>query len=951
MMAGMVTSGQDRITPLLERERELETLADAIASAGKGKGSLVLVEGPAGIGKTRLLAEVAEIADRDGFLVRLARGGEMERDMPFGVVRQLFEPLLQRASEEDRAEWLSGSARQALAALGAPDTGELQPATDPYAAINALYWLTSNLGTDRPLLLVVDDAHWGDGPSLRFATFLARRLADVPVVLLVGIRTGEAAEPTEVQSLRLEGISLQPRALSDASVHELITQRVGREPAREFSDACATATAGNPFLVMEILRELGGKADSLDRVAGEAIAKLAPENVARTVLFRLGRFGDDAIALARAIAVLGRAPQLRHAAELAGMDEDSARVLADQLRDAEVLAPGIPIEFVHPLVRQAIYHELPEGKRSAEHRRAAEILASTKAPPDEIVAHLLLCEPNGNPWIVARLDDAAESAIEGGAYDAAVTYLDRAMQEPAQDELSLLQKLGTALMQTDWFRSRQVFEELVHRATDLDMRITALRWLATSQMATGDLAGGAGSLDEVIAAIGDRDREVALGLEGELFFLTYASTGSNMRAAKRIEAVAAHLSGETSGERLARQALGMLRFVNCVPVEEVIDAILPAPDLPWRVGGADVGVAIAAPKVLAWCGRWDEARLLWQRWTASMEQEGRLLTISFGNSFLAEADRLAGRLHESEAQARTAWEIAQLQEGLSPFRWSAWMNLAATLIARGDVAGFEEVIGGLDLSAGPFEMPGNPWPLEIRALYHRERGDLDKAADDFLRLTDEMERFGRLNPSMPPHWRQEATEVLAALGRTGEAKRLITVAEQRAEVFGAPHAIGLTLRARAMIEPRSRAIALFLRSVEILEVSGPPHELARSLIALGAALRRGGERTDARAALGRALELAHRCGAGGLERRARDELAAAGARPRRAIQTGVGALTASELKAAKLAAGGLTNKEIAERLFVTLRTVETHLTHVYEKLAVGGRRDLAGALAVPTESL
>jgi DNA-binding CsgD family transcriptional regulator len=322
-----------------------------------------------------------------------------------------------------------------------------------------------------------------------------------------------------------------------------------------------------------------------------------------------------------------------------------------------------------------------------------------------------------------------------------------------------------------------------------------------------------------------------------------------------------------------------------------------------------------------------------------------LLLTSIGNSWLAEVDRLSGRLHESEAEATTAWDIASISEGFSTFGWSAWMNLAATLLARGNVEGLRQLIGDFDLSEGPGQVPLNPWPIEVRAHLRLAEGDLEAAAQDFSELGEGLEEvLGWLNPSYPA-WRQEAAEALAALGRTAEANHLLSVAEERAHIFGAPHAIASVLRAKATIEPRGRAIRTLRESIELYEESGPPHELGRSLMALGTVLRNAGDRSEARTILGRALEVAAGCGAEGLERKVRDELAAAGSRPRRAALTGVGALTASELKTAKLAAAGLTNSEIAERLFVTVRTVETHLTHAYDKLMIPGRRKLVEALA------
>lgn len=905
----------------------------------------MLVEGPAGIGKTRVLAEAVKSAAEAGFLVREARGGEMEREMPFGVARQLFEPLIERADSEERATWLSGSARHALVALGHVDPDGAQQEMDALTAINGLYWLVANLADARPVLLVMDDAHWSDSDSLRFVSFLARRVAELPICVILGARTGEADEPVELNALRLECPVTRPQPLSPPSVHELITARVGETPSQGFSSACATATAGNPFLIVEILRELGSVGATLDAATVESMTKLAPENVARSVLFRLGRFGDEAIALARSIAVLGRAPQLRHAAQLAEIDVDLAATLCDRLRDAEILAPGLPLDFVHPLVRQAIYQEQSDSHRSAIHRRAAEMLSAANAEPVEIAAHLLSCAPTGDQWVVEQLHAAAGEAMTDAGCASAVTYLERALQEPPDDPASILITQGVALVETDPFRAPLVLARAVDQATDPGQKVDVLRRLAWAHLTAGNLVEGANRCDEAIAIAGKDDRELVLALEAQAFFMRAAAVGIDDERSARIEEVAADLKGDTAGERVARHALGVQRFLTCAPVNEVIDLCSLFPEPPWEIEGAPSPVPFAAGKILAWSGRTAEGRAEFARWLDVRHRQGALAAMSAGYGFVSEIDRLSGEFGEAEAEARIAWDIAESMGQFSSFGWSAKMNLAASLLARGDLQGFEQFMGDFDLSLGPLEVPLNPWPIEIRAHLHLAKGDLALAVEDFVTLGSALEdRMGWLNP-VYPSWRQEAAEALAALGRTKEAEELLTVAEQRAATYGAPIGIASAMRARAFLQARKKAIETLDRAATIYEASGPPHELARTLTELGSALRRDGQRSAAREPLHRALELAARCGAGGLERRIRDELAAVGSRPRRVARSGVAALTASELKVATLAGDGFNNREIAERLFVTRRTVETHLTHVYEKLGIAGRGELQPALA------
>ena len=269
--------------------------------------------------------------------------------------------------------------------------------------------------------------------------------------------------------------------------------------------------------------------------------------------------------------------------------------------------------------------------------------------------------------------------------------------------------------------------------------------------------------------------------------------------------------------------------------------------------------------------------------------------------------------------------------------------ILATLLARGELDEAGDLAGDWDLSPLFGAVPLTPVLLEIRGSLRLAEGELEAGAEDLVRLGENLESHGFVNPAFTS-WRQEAVRALASLDRVAEAAGLIAEGEQRARAFGTPHVIGTMLRARSFTERPERAIATLRGSVALLERTGPPHELARSELELGAALRRSGQRSDSREPLRRALELANASGACEIAERAREELAAAGSRPRKVFRTGVSSLTACELRTAKLAAKGLTNVEIAQRLYVTRKTVEKHLGNTYTKLEIGSRKELPEAL-------
>lgn len=232
--------------------------------------------------------------------------------------------------------------------------------------------------------------------------------------------------------------------------------------------------------------------------------------------------------------------------------------------------------------------------------------------------------------------------------------------------------------------------------------------------------------------------------------------------------------------------------------------------------------------------------------------------------------------------------------------------------------------------------------IHARACLRVAAGDLHRGLEELLASGRRELEWGAPNPAITP-WRSSAALVLAQLGDLGEARRLTSEEVSLARAFGAPRCLGVALRAAGLVEDGHARIALLGEAVEVLEDSYGELELARSLIDLGAAVRMTGDRTQARGLLGRGQQMALHCGATALVERARSELLAAGARPRRNALSGIDSLTPSERRIAQMAAEGMINRDIAQSLFVTEKTVETHLGHAYTKLRVRSRTELPGA--------
>ena len=444
------TRAGPRVAALLEREGELSVLGGLLADARTGEGRLAVIEGSAGIGKTRLMEEARSAADGSGLGVLHARGGELERDFGFGVVRQLLEPRLAGVDLDERAELFAGAAGLAEPVIAPQSAGAAPPGDLSHAALHGLYWLLVNLAERAPLLIAVDDLQWVDGPSLRFLHYLVMRLEGVPVAIVATLRTGEASpEPELLDGLMLAADVVRPTALSRAAVASIVRARLGEDAPPELCDACYESSRGNPYLIGELLLELAGDGrpsagtDPPTGIDPAAVRRLGPRRIAKSVLLRVGRLGADARELARALAVLGEVDELSQAAALARLEPATAGELSDSLTELAVLSAGRPVRFAHPVVRTAIYEEIPASERSRMQRRAAELLSDD---PEQAAVHLLATQPESDRQTVVALRAAARAAQARGAPDSAVRYLRRALAEPPEPAArpELMGELGVA---------------------------------------------------------------------------------------------------------------------------------------------------------------------------------------------------------------------------------------------------------------------------------------------------------------------------------------------------------------------------------------------------------------------------------------------------------------------------------------------------------------------------
>jgi predicted ATPase len=278
----------------------------------------------------------------------------------------------------------------------------------------------------------VDDLQWSDPASLRFLAYLARRLADLPVLVLLAVRTGEEHDHEDVvaELIHEPGAQvLRPAPLSAQATAALVERRLGAPPAPLFASACHETTSGNPFLLCQLLQTLASDGVRPDASHADKAVAVGSRAVSSRVQLRLRRLPADVVGVARAVAVLGDGAALPAVAELAGVPEGRTAEALAVLARAEIVKDQQPVAFSHPLVRDAVYRALPAAERELCHERAASILRGASASDEQVAAHVLLAPPRGDDDVVTLLRTAARSAAERGASESAVTYLRRALLE------------------------------------------------------------------------------------------------------------------------------------------------------------------------------------------------------------------------------------------------------------------------------------------------------------------------------------------------------------------------------------------------------------------------------------------------------------------------------------------------------------------------------------------
>ena len=935
-----------RVLKLVEREPELAAI-EALLQSG---GGVLLFEGGAGIGKTSLVDAACLRAEELGYETLRSRGSELEVDFAFGIVRQLFERRLVGAEVAERETLLAGQA-DVVRSLLLGDRVDGLADDRSFAVLHGLYWLAVNLAGRRPLLLSVDDTHWADDASLRWLAYLAARLERLPLVLLVALRPGDKrARRSFLLSLRTGASAVvRPAVLSEDGVAAIVRTVIGDRASREQSAAVWRATGGNPFYVTELLRLARHREASLGDVNPAHLLADGRHGIALRLVSRVRALDPRALGFAQALAVLGDGCQLRHAATIAGVGMNEAVQLAAALVSIDVLAGDHPPAFLHPVIRDALEGALDSDERDVAHRSAAHLLYVDRAPEGQVAAHLMDVQPADDPWVTSRLRDAARAAMKSGAPLTASRLLERALSEPPPPagRMDLLREAAHAEASAGRETACVHLGEALRLSTDPCQRAKLALDVAHVHAALFRWVDAVGVIEQALSELGDGDADLAARLEGELVVCGL----HDARCAPRVAPVLERLSRDSPAgipveplavaRGMAMVLAGRPAEVAAAPLEDALSRAGPCAEN-WDTRAALLWSLVAAE-------RFNAVDAALGPMLAEVRRSGSTRGLIAVYSTLGLLKLRLGALPEADAAARVALRV--LQEGdFAPGLAFAAVVLADAAVEAGE---FEEGEAVLTLLPQEGWSPGVGTVLipAARGRLRLAQGRPAEALADFQRCAAmfspdvwglEMRDVGYL------HARAGAALALLRLGERERAREIADAELADVRAFGTPRALGIALRVAGLTQGAERGLELMRESVAALRTSPARLELAHSLAEFGAALRRGGQRALAREPLAEALDLAARCGARPLTLRVREELKATGARPRRAWRSGVEALTPSELRVIHLAAAGRSNREIAHELYVTLKTVEGHLSRAYRKLGIQGRDQLTRVLEEKT---
>ena len=902
---------------MLGRAEEQSLLTSLLDEVGD-RGQALVFRGEPGIGKSRLLSVAARAARERGMTVLSTAGVQSEAHVPFAGLHQLLRPVRERVVE------LPPVQRDALdAAFGL--TGEVAP--EHYRIAMASLDLVSDVAGDAPVLLVVEDAHWLDRPTADVLAFVARRIESDPIVLLAAARDGypSALIDAGLPEHRLAG-------LDDATATELLGA-AAPSLARTARNRVLREADGNPLALLELPAVAARPEDEPSVPGGLPLT----ERLERAFAARVSDL-PDATRLVLLVAALSDGDAvgeiLQAAAVVAGtpLDLDTAEPAVEAaLIDLDVNC----IRFRHPLMRSAVRQSAGVQQR----RRVHEALAATlDADPDRRVWHRAALMSGTHEELACELEEAGERARRRGAIDVAVNALRRAVQLSAPNQRAR-RMLATAELAYERGRP-DIAVPMLREIERLDLEpleaararflseLMDARALADPSRVTGLIA-----IAEQAGAEGDRE------LHHNLLWIAAARTwwANPSPDVRKLIVDAANRAGPPTAAD--PQLVSIHAYADPHANAKVLDCLRDAAD--GGVPDADRAGNLASAGVVV--GAFHDSLTFCATAIDSARAEGRLGVLP---RLLARQAIMAVRLPNWDIAIPAAEEARRLATELGQPIWLATAETAIAMIAavRGDPAETERATAraeqiALPLGATHIVALAQSGPI-LSALAHGRHAEA-------LRLAERL-----FDPRDPAHHLQFACMAIgdlaeAAAHTDSSPAARVRLAEVEALVGDtAAEWIAINLRhARAMLADEEREAAARFEEALSADLDRWPFWRGRLLLAHGRWLRRHRHVTDSRAPLREARDMFDAIGASNWGDHARSELRASGERSRRRVPEARDQLTAQELQIAQLAATGLSNREIGQRLYLSHRTISTHLYRVFPKLGITSRVELGAALA------
>ncbi len=926
------------------RAAEIAVLGDAVDRVVSGRPAVVLIEGEAGIGKTRLLAGVLEDARGRGMQVAAGRAEELERTRPFGLVAAAFGCV--RSSPDPR--------RAAIAALLATRGGDRGPITvtsDPglrFRAVDAFADLAEELALAGPLVIGVDDLQWADPSSLLTLAAVSRRLAYLPVAFIGCLRPSpRIPELDRLAGLLLDagGRILTVRGLTERAVAELVAEAVAAVPGPGLL-AGISGAAGNPLFVTELLGALAQEG-AIETAGGRAeVAEVTlPPTLRLTILRRLSFLSEDSLQALRAASILGSSFTVTElSVTMARPALELSVVLAEGIAGRVLEEYGAVIRFRHDLIRDAIYEDLPLSVRRGLHREAGRRLAQTGAPALQVAEQLARGAGQGDAEAIGWLTRAAREAAARSP-DVAADLLERAAglmapADPGRDRL-LAERASSLMVSGRNADALAACRSLLDRDLDPQVGGPVRICLGRALLAQGQVRDALQELEQAGSspALPGAERAAARAWAGfaRLSLGDLDGAAASAEQARSAAAAAAdHLTVSVAMTTLARVSESRGHLRDALQITD--EAMHLADESPGRLGHR-YPIRATRGHILIELGRPEEARSALGAGMRISEEIGVRWPLLLYQGFLALERFITGEWDDAIAELEASFELA---DEIQTIVARAHGILSLISLHRNDLSRAEEAADAAarDLARwGPGYL--TTWAAWPRALIQEAGGELGQALATMTGAWDTCARLG-LALDYPAVGADLVRLALASgdIGRARDASAAVTEVAARNEV---PWMTGAALRCQGLIED----------DAEILQAAAGacaggsrPLGLALACEDAGAAFARQGRLDRARPLLDQALGIYERLGAARDLARAEATLREAGIRrgrrgTRGRPQIGWASLTPAEHAVAGLVAEGLSNPQIGERLYISRRTVQTHLAHMFAKLDIATRAQLA----------